>query len=211
MPEYLAPGVYVEEISTGPRPIEGVGTSTAGMVGLTERGPERPTLVTGWLHFQRVFGSYVNNSYLAYAVQGFFDNGGQRCFIGRVVGQGDGDAAISATGEVGGLNVSAIGRGTWGNRVRVRVTPVEANPNTPNATPRFNVAILYYTTPPPEPFVDPLSARPEHLRDSNRREPDAPPELFMDLTAIPGDSNNAATIINSVSYTHLTLPTNREV
>ena len=199
MPEYLAPGVYVEEISTGPRPIEGVGTSTAGMVGLTERGPERPTLVTGWLHFQRVFGSYVNNSYLAYAVQGFFDNGGQRCFIGRVVGQGDGDAAISATGEVGGLNVSAIGRGTWGNRVRVRVTPVEANPNTPNATPRFNVAILYYTTPPPEPFVDPLSARPQDLRDPNRREPDAPPELFTDLTAIPGDSNNAATIINSRS------------
>ena len=42
MPEYLAPGVYVEEVSTGPRPIEGVSTSTAGFVGETERGPTRP-------------------------------------------------------------------------------------------------------------------------------------------------------------------------
>ena len=67
MPEYLAPGVYVEEISTGPRPIEGVGTSTAGMVGQTERGPERPTLVTGWLEYQRLFGGYIDSSYLSYA------------------------------------------------------------------------------------------------------------------------------------------------
>ena len=81
MPEYLAPGVYVEEISTGPRPIEGVGTSTAGMVGQTERGPERPTLVTGWLEYQRLFGGYIDSSYLSYAVQGFFENGGQRCVI----------------------------------------------------------------------------------------------------------------------------------
>ena len=43
MPEYLAPGVYVEEVNTGPRPIEGVSTSTAGFVGETERGPTRPT------------------------------------------------------------------------------------------------------------------------------------------------------------------------
>ena len=54
MPEYLAPGVYVEEIHTGPRPIEGVSTSTAGFVGETERGPTRPTLVTSWPDYQRM-------------------------------------------------------------------------------------------------------------------------------------------------------------
>src|SRR5688500_18088146 len=128
MPEYLAPGVYIEEISTGPRPIEGVGTSTAGMVGQAERGPERPTLVTGWLHFQRLFGSYINESYLAYAVQGFFDNGGQRCFIARVVGQGEAGTATRAIAEAGGLIVNAVGRGAWGNRVRVRVAPVSNLP-----------------------------------------------------------------------------------
>ena len=52
MPEYLAPGVYAEEISTGPVPIEGVSTSTTGFVGPTPRGPTHPQLVTSWLEFQ---------------------------------------------------------------------------------------------------------------------------------------------------------------
>ena len=56
MPEYLAPGVYVEEIATGPVPIEGVSTSTAGFVGLSERGPSEPRLVTSWIDFQRWYG-----------------------------------------------------------------------------------------------------------------------------------------------------------
>ena len=48
MPEYLAPAVYVEEVDTGTKPIEGVSTSTTGMIGVTERGPVNvPTLVTG--------------------------------------------------------------------------------------------------------------------------------------------------------------------
>ena len=86
MPEYLAPGVYVEEISTGPRPIEGVSTSTAGFVGETERGPTRPTLVTSWADFQRdvrrlhrsAAVQRARTATLPYAVRGFFDNGGQR-------------------------------------------------------------------------------------------------------------------------------------
>src|SRR5690606_19646549 len=86
MPEYLAPGVYVEEIATGPVPIEGVSTSTAGFVGPTERGPEYARLVTSWLDYQRWYGGYIpDQSYLAYAVQGFFANGGQRCFASRIV------------------------------------------------------------------------------------------------------------------------------
>lgn len=60
MPEYLAPGVYIEEIQTGPRPIEGVSTSTAGFVGETERGPTNPILVTSWQSYYRWFGDYVD-------------------------------------------------------------------------------------------------------------------------------------------------------
>ena len=52
MPEYLAPGVYTEEVSTGPVPIAGVSTSTTGFVGPTPRGPTHPRLVTSWLDFQ---------------------------------------------------------------------------------------------------------------------------------------------------------------
>jgi phage tail sheath protein FI len=93
MPEYLAPGVYVEEVDTGPKPIEGVSTSTSGMVGLTERGPENvATLVTSFADFQRQFGGYLNDAvysgstwFLPHAVEGFFTNGGKRLYIVRVL------------------------------------------------------------------------------------------------------------------------------
>jgi hypothetical protein len=92
MPEYLAPGVYVEEVDTGSKPIEGVSTSTSGVVGVTAWGPESvPTLVTGFADFQRQFGSYLNVKnysnawYLPHAVEGFFTNGGKRLYIVRVL------------------------------------------------------------------------------------------------------------------------------
>jgi uncharacterized protein len=76
MSEYLSPGVYVEEVASGPRPIQGVGTSTAGFVGLTERGPTTPRLVTSWGDYLRWFGDVIdeNISYLPYAARGFFEN-----------------------------------------------------------------------------------------------------------------------------------------
>ena len=86
MPEYLSPGVYIEEIEIGAKPIEGVSTSTAGFLGETERGLPLPTLVTSWLEYQRIFGSYFGpTKYLPYAVEGFFKNGGKRCYIARVL------------------------------------------------------------------------------------------------------------------------------
>lgn len=95
MPEYLAPGVYVEEVELGPRPIEGVGTSTTGLVGAAVRGPvDRPTLVTNVGEYQRIFGSYLperlggqhlgHGRWLPYAVEGYFQNGGSRAYVVRV-------------------------------------------------------------------------------------------------------------------------------
>ena len=85
MPVYLTPGVYVEEIEIGPRPIEGVSTSTAGFVGMTVQGPTDglPVLVTSFSEFVRTFGGYLpaslnDKQHLPYAVQGFFENGGQQ-------------------------------------------------------------------------------------------------------------------------------------
>ena len=63
MPEYLSPGVYVEEVATGPRPIEGVSTSTAGFVGLTERGPTQPRLVTSWPQYQPWFEGFAGKAF----------------------------------------------------------------------------------------------------------------------------------------------------
>jgi phage tail sheath protein FI len=102
MPEYLAPGVYVEEVSSGPRPIEGVSTSTAAMVGLTERGPENvPIFVSSVGEYQRWFGGRLNiddfidpidqdraHGYLPYAVEGFFGNRGKRLYVTRVMPEG---------------------------------------------------------------------------------------------------------------------------
>ncbi|HVO70482.1 MAG TPA: phage tail sheath C-terminal domain-containing protein [Aggregatilineaceae bacterium] len=96
MPEYLAPGVYVEEVDTGSKPIEGVSTSTTGMIGVTERGPVNvPVLVTSYGEFVRWFGDKLNiqdysngtdrHCYLPHAVQGFFDNGGKRLYITRIL------------------------------------------------------------------------------------------------------------------------------
>lgn len=95
MPEYLAPGVYVEEVDTGSKPIEGVSTSTAGMIGVTERGPANvPILITSFGEFNRWFGDRLNiadfsngadhHCYLPYAVDGFFTNGGKRVYITRI-------------------------------------------------------------------------------------------------------------------------------
>src|SRR6266542_920612 len=92
MPEYLAPGVYVEEVDTGSKPIEGVSTSTAGMVGVTERGPQDiPVLITGVGEFTRWYGGllraseYADQRFLPHAVEGFFTNGGKRVYITRVL------------------------------------------------------------------------------------------------------------------------------
>src|SRR6266850_8005326 len=89
MPEYLSPGVYVEEIELGPRPIEGVSTSTAGFLGETLRGPEEPYLITGFEEFKRLYGGHVpvDVSNLPFAIDGFFKNGGKRCFVGRITAE----------------------------------------------------------------------------------------------------------------------------
>src|SRR5690349_17234559 len=98
MPEYLAPGVYIEEVSFRPKSIEGVSTSTAGFVGATRYGPTEgePELLTSFNDFQRIYGGIdplqltvagqpaeIQN-YLAHAVRAFFDNGGQRLYVSRV-------------------------------------------------------------------------------------------------------------------------------
>ena len=83
MPEYLSPGVYVEEVDTGNKPIEGVATSTVGFLGVAERGPLEATLVTSFSEYSRTFGKYVAERYLARGVEGFFQNGGKRCYIAR--------------------------------------------------------------------------------------------------------------------------------
>jgi uncharacterized protein len=79
------PGIYIQEINKQPQSIEGVSTSTAAFLGEAETGPTTPTLVTSFTEYQRAFGSYFGEGkYLPYAVEGFFLNGGKRCYVCRV-------------------------------------------------------------------------------------------------------------------------------
>ena len=93
--DYFAPGVYIEEVNRGSRPIEGVPTAVAGFVGFTEdiRGgaaPLKPMMVTNWDQYLEYFGKPYSdgftdfNAYLPFAVYGWFLNGGGRCYIASV-------------------------------------------------------------------------------------------------------------------------------
>ena len=110
MPSYLSPGVYVEEIESGSRPIEGVGTSVAAFIGFARKGPlHEPTPVTNWTQFKNVFGDFAEGAYLPGAVYGFFANGGGICYVVRIGGP---DAA---GGRAGG-EPSPPGRSARRNR-----------------------------------------------------------------------------------------------
>lgn len=131
MTAYLSPGVYIEEVPSANKAIQGASTSTAGMVGLTERGPIGvPTLITSPGAYKRIFGglldpaTYVNGTdALPQAVNGFFANGGSRVFVVRIVGAG---AAISgvtiAASATPTLGVFARSEGGWGDALRVTVS-----------------------------------------------------------------------------------------
>src|SRR6266480_541265 len=109
MPTYLTPGVYIEEVSTGPRPIEAVGTSVAGFVGVAPDGAKHvnePMWFDNWTQFTREFVSPGNASTpLAHAVFGFFQNGGGRCCVvnvgvdNSIVGDGQGRKGLEVLEE----------------------------------------------------------------------------------------------------------------
>ena len=108
MPEYLAPGVYIEERSFRSKSIEGVSTSTTGFVGATRYGPTsgEPELITSYPQFERIYGGLdpldyedtTVQNYLAHSVRAVFDNGGARLYVARAYeapNGGDGLARVA--------------------------------------------------------------------------------------------------------------------
>ncbi|MEV7386410.1 phage tail sheath subtilisin-like domain-containing protein [Streptomyces sp. NPDC091215] len=113
MPSYLSPGVYVEEVASGSRPIEGVGTSVAAFVGLAPTGPlNEPTLVTNWTQYVASFGEFTDGYYLAHSVYGFFNNGGTAAYVVRVGGTAEGaETADSPAALRGSAALAALPAG----------------------------------------------------------------------------------------------------
>jgi hypothetical protein len=126
MPTYMSPGVYVEEVSSGSKPIEGVGTAIAAFVGMAPQGPANvPTLVTNWRQYAEKFGDITAGAYLGHAVYGYFLNGGGSCYIVRVGSDdGDGDSVGMSTARtrIGDLEVRAIEAGPTGNDTTIEVS-----------------------------------------------------------------------------------------
>jgi len=163
MPEYLTPGVYIEEIERGPRPIEGVPTSTSAFLGETERGPIKPRLVTSYKEYQRWFGGvFAPDKFMPYAVNGFFENGGKRLFACRIVGT----QATSAETAFGQFTVRAVGPGSWGKRVWARIEASSTKKPDANGNPvpvGFRLRLAYWTNMPNlqvfDPFINANKAR----------------------------------------------------
>ncbi|MEU9979191.1 phage tail sheath subtilisin-like domain-containing protein [Streptomyces sp. NPDC051014] len=138
MPSYLTPGVYVEETSSGIKPIQGVGTATAAFVGFTEKGPvNEAVLVTSWTQYTTLFGDFVPGAYLPQSVYGYFLNGGGNAYVVSLgtgaVAQQDAPAALEAAapvvGELSGpgakpaltVGLSSAGAAASGGAVTVEV------------------------------------------------------------------------------------------
>jgi uncharacterized protein len=136
MPEYLSPGVYVEEVDRGPKPIEGVGTAMAAFVGFTEKAEwvrningelitedllNQPQLVTNWSQYVQKFGGFVQGAYLPHAVYGYFHNGGSRCYVLSVKTIGRAEGNLLGIDGKPRLLVRSKQAGFDGLRLRVKV------------------------------------------------------------------------------------------
>ncbi len=136
MPEYLSPGVYVEEVDRGPKPIEGVGTAMAAFVGFSERAEyqrevdgelitenliNKPQLVTNWTQYVQRFGGFVEGAYMPQAVYGYFHNGGSRCYVVSVKTIGNAQVPLLSADGKPHLIARAKQAGFDGLRLRVKV------------------------------------------------------------------------------------------
>jgi uncharacterized protein len=156
--ETLHPGVYTLELPSAVRPIEGVSTSTAAFVGFASKGPvpgttlpngkaAQPLLVTSFTDYQRNFGGFRADSFLTYSARAFFENGGQRLYVVRVVGAPTSPPtspptlpagrALSAAGAPFAL--SAVNEGAWGNQITVEI----ANSSDGNTASNFKLVVRY--------------------------------------------------------------------
>lgn len=131
MATYLHPGVYIEEIPSGSKPIEGVATSVAAFIGNAKRGPSnQATLIHSLDDYKDQFGEIVSESdEMGFAAQAFYLNGGKSAYICRLCG----DSAKAAGDTVNGVGISgtetadpallisASSEGEWGNEVCFRI------------------------------------------------------------------------------------------
>jgi phage tail sheath protein FI len=166
MPSYLSPGIYMEEVDRGTKPIEAVGTAVAAFIGYTDKAVDmkdgkalslvgKPTLVTNWTQYTQKFGGFVKGAYTPDSVYGYFANGGSICYIVslKTIGQAEPGAGKAAAAEVlalpdkkkPALTFKAKQNGPAGNNITVEVKSAAASGDTGDgkaiAPTTFNVVV----------------------------------------------------------------------
>jgi phage tail sheath protein FI len=126
-----SPGVYIQELPAGSRPIEGVGTAIAAFVGITADGPyDQAIKVANWGQYTATFGMWVEGAYLPHAVYQYFNNGGGSAYITRI-GSLSSDEGARASAELtsalkagqGVYRIEAKEPGGSGDTITVTVEP----------------------------------------------------------------------------------------
>jgi phage tail sheath protein FI len=170
---YLTPGVYVEEMPPGSRPIEGVGTSVAAFVGFAEMGPRnKPTLVTNWSQFVDKFGSFHDGYYLAHSVYGYFQNGGGTAYIVNLA------PSLAPQTTLPPASDGASGRPA------LEVYAIRQGLSTPN----LSIEVAYadgYQALPPGPSAPAPSASTDDKGDAGKPKPPVPPVRPADPVKVP--------------------------
>lgn len=181
MATLTAPGVYVEELRSGVRPIEAAGTSTAAFFGQAERGPiGAVTKIFNFTEYQSVYGDFLDGErYLAHSVFQHFNNGGSACYVGRVAAPNPATASVTVLdrGAVpqNSLAIAASSPGVWGNSLMVTINSATAT----DPANRFNLDVYR---------ENPVAG-----------EPSIPLESFADLSMDRDDAAFVEDVINSRS------------
>lgn len=187
----LTPGVYVREAPGGARAIEAAPTAVAIFVGETERGPVGPTSITSAVQYQRLFGGFFRNEgakatarlFMPYAVQGFFDNGGPRAYVLRLVANdGVNLAAVAALAADPARSVTVANAA--GEEARI----VQAR--APAANEQLQVVIANATSGLATEFN--LTVRVSTDNGATFANRAASPTL-TNLSSLPGDANSPPT------------------
>jgi hypothetical protein len=180
MAQVTYPGVYVEEVPSGARPIAAASTSIAAFLGVAERGPVGEAVkIFNFTEYQNRYGGFIPNSFLSHAVYQFFNNGGTQCYIVRVASANATRANIvlrdrAAANPQASLTIAASSPGVWGNQLAV----VIAN-GTNDPLNEFNLAVF-------------------------QQDELIPLERFDNLSMVPGAPNFAPTATASSRYIQVT-------
>lgn len=171
------PGVYMEEVSSGVRPIQGASTSTCAFIGKAEEGEVGVAhRIFSFTEFTTLYGGFREDGFLAHSVYQFFNNGGSQAYIVRISRGGD-TASITlqdrAAAPMETLTVSAATPGEHGNHLQIRVTDSTTDPEN-----SFDLAVYRFAPSDEVPVLL---------------------QTFPDLTMDPGSLRHAATVVNAAS------------